>query len=83
MQQGKTAADDGVAEIRRIAVGPRDVVIGVAASGTTPYTVAALGEARALGALAIAVANNADAPLLRAATHPILVETGEEVLAGS
>jgi N-acetylmuramic acid 6-phosphate etherase len=83
VENAEDAADDGVAEIRRIAVGPRDVVIGVAASGTTPYTVAALGEARALGALAIAVANNADAPLLRAATHPILVETGEEVLAGS
>lgn len=60
-----------------------DVVIGLAASGTTPFTIGALRAARAAGALTIAVANNTGAPLFDVAQHPILVETGAEVIAGS
>jgi N-acetylmuramic acid 6-phosphate etherase len=60
-----------------------DVVIAVAASGTTPFTVGALHYAAARGALAIAVANNRGAPLFEPARHRILIETGTEVLAGS
>jgi N-acetylmuramic acid 6-phosphate etherase len=74
---------DGLARIRGADVGPDDVVIGVAASGTTPFTVAALTEATARGALTIGVSNNEGAPILTACTHPILAETGEEVVAGS
>ncbi len=80
------AEDDaaaGAAAIDAMAVGSADVVIGVAASGTTPYTLAALRAAAARGAVTIAVANNAGAPLLAAASHPILAETGGEVIAGS
>lgn len=64
-------------------IGPDDVLIGVAASGRTPYVIAALEAARAAGALTIGVANNADAPVLRAAEHAILADTGSEVVAGS
>jgi N-acetylmuramic acid 6-phosphate etherase len=64
-------------------VGPDDVVIGVAASGRTPFTLAALTEAKARGAQTIGVSNNADAPILDISSHPILAETGEEVIAGS
>ena len=60
-----------------------DVVIGLAASGTTPYTIGALRAATAKGAVTIAIANNSGAPLLTVARHPILVETGSEVVAGS
>jgi N-acetylmuramic acid 6-phosphate etherase len=74
---------DGRARIREAQVGPSDVVVGVAASGATPFTVAALQEATALGAQTIGVSNNAGAPLLTVCSHPILVETGEEVVAGS
>jgi N-acetylmuramic acid 6-phosphate etherase len=59
------------------------VVIGVAASGRTPYTLAAIETARAAGALTIAIANNAGSALLNAAEHPICAVTGGEVLAGS
>jgi N-acetylmuramic acid 6-phosphate etherase len=58
-------------------------VIGVAASGTTPFTVSALREAASRGAVTIGLANNAATPLLSVCQHPILVETGEEVVAGS
>jgi N-acetylmuramic acid 6-phosphate etherase len=64
-------------------IGTNDVVIGIAASGTTPYTVGALHAATAAGAVTIAVANNPRAPLLEAARHPILAMTGTEVIAGS
>ena len=64
-------------------IGPDDVVIGIAASGTTPYTIGALRAATAAGAVTIAVANNPGTPLLAAARHRILVDTGTEVVAGS
>ncbi|MBV9289602.1 MAG: N-acetylmuramic acid 6-phosphate etherase [Hyphomicrobiales bacterium] len=66
-----------------LAVGPRDVVIGLAASGATPYTVEFVQGARTRGALTIAVANNPGAALLAAAEHPISLPTGPEVVAGS
>jgi len=80
------AEDDAAAGAQAIAdakVGAGDVVVGIAASGTTPYTIGALHAAGTAGAVTIAVANNPDAPLLAAARHRILVETGGEVIAGS
>jgi len=71
------------ADIAAAGVGVRDVVIGVAASGRTPYTLAAVVQARGAGALTIAIANNAGSALLDAAEHPICAVTGSEVLAGS
>jgi N-acetylmuramic acid 6-phosphate etherase len=76
-------AEEGAAVMRRIAAGPSDVVVGVAASGTTPFTVAAIAEARQKGALTIGLAGIADAPLLMAAEHRIVLETKAEVLSGS
>ena len=80
------AEDDTDAAERHLAdahVGPLDVVIGVAASGTTPFTAAALAKARVLGALTIGIANNSGTPVLAAAQHPILIATGAEAIAGS
>jgi N-acetylmuramic acid 6-phosphate etherase len=74
---------NGAQAMAEAKVGPDDVVLGVAASGTTPYTVGALRAASAAGAITIAVANNAGAPLFDVASHRILVETGAEVIAGS
>ncbi len=62
---------------------PDDVVIGVAASGTTPYTLAALDAARAAGALTVGIANNPGTPLLSAADIAVLLDTGPEVISGS
>ena len=80
------AEDDGAAaeaEIARASVTASDVAIGVAASGRTPYTLAALRAARAAGALSIGIASNAGTPILEAAEHSILIETGPEIVAGS
>ncbi|HEX7849332.1 MAG TPA: N-acetylmuramic acid 6-phosphate etherase [Sphingomonas sp.] len=70
-------------EVAAAEVGPNDVLIAVAASGRTPYAVAALESARARGALTIAIANNPGTPLLAAADHPIVADTGAEIVAGS
>jgi N-acetylmuramic acid 6-phosphate etherase len=70
-------------EVAAAEVGPNDVLIAVAASGRTPYAVAALEAAGARGALTIAIANNPGTPLLAAADHPIVADTGAEIVAGS
>ncbi len=64
-------------------IGSNDVLIGVAASGRTPFTISAVESARTAGALTISVANNPDSPLLHAADHAILAQSGSEILAGS
>ncbi|MEN2982273.1 MAG: N-acetylmuramic acid 6-phosphate etherase [Thermus sp.] len=62
---------------------PLDVLVAVAASGTTPYTLGVLRGAKARGTLTVAMANNPGSPLLQEADHSILLDTGPEVLAGS
>jgi N-acetylmuramic acid 6-phosphate etherase len=76
-------AADGAAQMILASAGPADVLIAVAASGSTPFTLAAVSEARRRGALTIGLANNPGAPLLEAAEFPVLLDTGSEVLAGS
>ncbi|HEX7959849.1 MAG TPA: N-acetylmuramic acid 6-phosphate etherase, partial [Terriglobales bacterium] len=61
----------------------RDVVVGLAASGRTPYTVAAVEFARARGATTVAVTCNPDSALANAVDVPIVVEVGPEVISGS
>ena len=75
--------DDAVRQIDAARLTPHDVVIAVAASGTTPFTVAGLQQAGPSGAVTIGVANNPGTALLQAAKFPILVETGRELIAGS
>lgn len=80
------AEDDtsaGAADMSRLGVGARDTVIGIAASGRTPYTVAALRAARRRGSLCVAVACVAGSPLARAAHLAIEPLTGAEAVAGS
>jgi N-acetylmuramic acid 6-phosphate etherase len=60
-----------------------DVVIGIASSGRTPFTVAAIAEARRRGAPTIALTCNPNSPLERAANFAIVTQVGPEVLAGS
>lgn len=79
-EDDRAAAGGGIAALD---VGPADVVIAVAASGRTPFTLSAVEAARARGALTIGLANNPGAPLLAAAEHPILLDTGSEIISGS
>jgi len=64
-------------------VGALDCVLAIAASGRTPFCIGALQQARQAGALCIALVNNPDSALGRAADHVIELLTGPEVLSGS
>jgi N-acetylmuramic acid 6-phosphate etherase len=70
-------------EISRRKPTKKDVVLGIASSGRTPFTLAALAEARRRGACTIALTCNPDSPLERAAQLAIVTQVGPEVLAGS
>lgn len=61
----------------------KDVVIGLAASGTTTFVLSAIRHASQKGVWTCGIANNRGAPLLEACEHPILLDTGPEVLTGS
>jgi N-acetylmuramic acid 6-phosphate etherase len=76
-------SEEAIALVRRHALGASDVLIAVAASGTTPFTLACLREAKKRGALTIGIANNLGTPLLEEAEHPVLLDTGPEPIAGS
>ena len=73
----------GRKEIARKKPAKGDVVVGIAASGRTPFTIAALECARARGAKTVAVVCNPRSPLGKAAHLAIVAEVGAEVVAGS
>jgi N-acetylmuramic acid 6-phosphate etherase len=73
----------GRADIAKRKPGKHDVVVGITASGRTPYTVAALEHARSRGAVTVGITCNRISPLERAAEIPIVVEVGPEVVTGS
>src|SRR5260370_31148077 len=71
-------SEEAIRLVRRCVIEPRDVLIAVAASGTTPFTLACLREAKRRGALTIAIANNRDTPLLAEAEHPLGLATAPD-----
>jgi len=75
--------DDARDQVASAAIGAQDVVIGLAASGRTPFTIAALEAARAAGALTVGISCNHGAKLLDVADHAVVAQTGPEVVAGS
>lgn len=80
------AEDDeaaGERDVQAVNIGPDDVLIAVAASGTTPYVLGAARSGRAAGALTVGLANNPGAPLLAAVDCPVLLDTGPEIISGS
>jgi len=81
-------ADEDSRELGRKAIAKRkptkkDVVVGIAASGRTPFTISAIQYARAHGARTVAVVCNPESPLGKAAHLAIVAEVGAEVVAGS
>jgi len=73
----------GRRDIARRKPGKGDAVVGISASGRTPYTVAALRYARSHGATTVAVTNNRGSWLEQVSEIGIVVEVGPEVVAGS
>ncbi len=87
MLQSVEGAEDEVEHAARLieehGVNAKDVLIAVAASGTTPFTLSCMREAKRRHALTIGIANNAGTPILTEADHPIFLDTGPEPIAGS
>jgi N-acetylmuramic acid 6-phosphate etherase len=85
--QSVEGAEDSQVSARRdltkIRLGKVDAVVGLAASGTTPYVLAALALAKKRGALTIAITANPHSPLAKAGDIPITLDVGPEVLTGS
>ncbi|MGH3110880.1 MAG: N-acetylmuramic acid 6-phosphate etherase [Gaiellaceae bacterium] len=82
----EAAEDDreaGRADIVGLGLRPEDVVVGVSASGRTPYTVAALEAAASAGARTACVVSAPDSELEAVVEHPVVVVVGPEFLAGS
>ncbi|MCX7523358.1 N-acetylmuramic acid 6-phosphate etherase [Microbacterium sp. STN6] len=82
----ENAEDDGAAAIRQLSelrLSHADAVVGISASGRTPYVVAALGHAREVGAFTVGVACNRHSPVGEAAEVRIEVEVGPEFITGS
>lgn len=70
-------------DLEKFNINPKDTVIGIAASGTTPYVIGAIKEARKHGILTAAITSNPDAPVSEAADIPIEMIVGPEYVTGS
>ncbi|RWD59797.1 MAG: N-acetylmuramic acid 6-phosphate etherase [Mesorhizobium sp.] len=75
--------EEAAAAVAKADIGKGDCLIAISASGSTPYAVQAIGDARRRGAATIAIANNSGAPLFGEADVAILLETPPELIAGS
>src|SRR4029077_7199145 len=76
-------AGDGARDLRNIRLAKHDSVVGIAASGTTPYVLGAIEYAKRRGALTVGVTTSRPSPLASSAKIAITPEVGPEILAGS
>ncbi|HEY4000245.1 MAG TPA: N-acetylmuramic acid 6-phosphate etherase, partial [Candidatus Xenobia bacterium] len=76
-------AEEGARQVGLKDVGPHDRVVGISASGRTPFTLGAVREAGRRGAITVGVTCNAGTPLALEAHHPIVLDVGPEVVTGS
>jgi N-acetylmuramic acid 6-phosphate etherase len=83
IEGAEDSCEAAVGDLRDIALSASDVLVGITASGTAPYVLAALDEARAAGAAAIALTCNDGSPAAGHADLTIAVVVGPEVLSGS
>jgi len=81
--EGAEDDEDAAIEIVNAEVTADDAIVGIAASGTTPYTVAAVRRANMLGALTVGVTSVPNSPLAREVDIAIVTQTGPEVVMGS
>lgn len=83
VEASEDSREVGQADMVKKKPGKKDVVIGLAASGRTPYTIAAVEYARRKGARTACIVCNTGTPLSKVVDIPIEVEVGPEVLSGS
>ncbi|MER8154928.1 N-acetylmuramic acid 6-phosphate etherase [Streptomyces sp. NPDC094472] len=83
VEGAEDSAELAARDLDQLGIGPDDTVVGVSASGRTPYAVGAVEHGRRLGALTVGLSCNADSALAAAADHGIEVVVGPELLTGS
>jgi N-acetylmuramic acid 6-phosphate etherase len=83
LEGAEDSALAGARDLRRASIQRGDAVVGLSASGTTPYVLGALDFARHRGAVTIGITSNARSPLARCAHIAIVPDTGPEAIAGS
>jgi N-acetylmuramic acid 6-phosphate etherase len=83
VEGAEDSADQGAADLREIDLSARDVLVGIAASGSTPYVLGGLAYAHEIGAATIGLSCNAGRPVTALADIGISVVVGAEVLSGS
>jgi N-acetylmuramic acid 6-phosphate etherase len=83
VEGAEDSAAHGERDLSAKRISPRDIVIGIAASGGTPYVLGALKQARRSGAATIGITSNPNTPIFRAVDILIAPATGSEALAGS
>jgi N-acetylmuramic acid 6-phosphate etherase len=75
--------EEGWNDLVKHNINPKDFVIGIAASGTTPYVIGALEKCKEMGILTGSITNNPGSPLALVADYPVEVEVGPEFVTGS
>ena len=87
LERSREAAEDdaaaGAADLAALAVTGDDAVVGIAASGRTPYTIGAVRHAASVGAVTVGISSNPTAELSGVVDHPIELVSGPEVITGS
>ena len=83
VENAEDDTEQGWKDLQEYKVTPLETVIGIAASGTTPYVIGALRDARAYGCLTAAITSNPGAPICEAAEIPIVMVVGPEYVTGS
>lgn len=83
LEGAEDSVENGKLDMKKIAVNERDVVIGLAASGRTPYTIEAMKEAKRNGAIIGAVVCSPNSEMEQIADYAIVAEVGPEVITGS
>lgn len=72
-----------IIDLQKINLTPSDTLIGIAASGTTPYVIAGVEYAKSIGALTGCITNNMESPLSKSVKHPLEIVVGPEFVTGS
>jgi N-acetylmuramic acid 6-phosphate etherase len=83
VENAEDSTSQGWSDLQQHGVSERDVVIGIAASGTTPYVISALESCRSTNIITGCITNNPGSPLARIADYPIEVAVGPEFVTGS
>ncbi len=83
IENAEDSTEQGWADLQQFNVNDKDVVVGIAASGTTPYVISALEECKKQGIITGSITNNPGSPLARVADFPVEVAVGPEFVTGS